>query len=992
MVTRIKISALAAVCAFGALVGPALPLRGAEAKFPFAVYSVNDGLVQSVIYAIRQDHLGYLWLGTQAGVSRFDGRDFVNYDTRDGLAHNEVRDILVTRSGAVLFGTVAGLCRYNGKGIEVYGDPASQPRRVRCLAESPDGAVWGGSEERGVFRLKDGRFEYFGAAQGLPADRARAVLVDGSGRVWVGWHGGGLGVYEDGAWTRFDPAEHGYNPRVRALYQDEGGGVVVGTDRGVYLVKDGRVAPFLNRANLRAQAVNAIAPDGDGGLMFATQRSGAICWRKDGFEYLTRSEGLPGNAILSLLRDHEGFLWFGTQGGGLARLGRVRLLSYTAQRGFPQDNVSAVFEDAEGHIWLGSNGGGVSQLAGRVFTSYTSATGLVDDRVLCVFEDRDGVMWFGTIGGATRMEDGRFFPFTRAQGLPHDSVYDIAQTGDGRVWFATPAGAAAYDGERFEIVDEDAGLPARQTLSLLNASDGSLWIGAAAGVAVYRDGGVVRSYTREDGMIGDFVNHMTEDGRGRVWVATDRGLAVFDQGAVKSYGVADGLSSPICNAVTVDGQDVLWVGASNGLNRFNGQGFTLFTNRDGLPANEINRGAGLRTRDGQLWFGSIAGAATFRPSEPGPPLPAPRLHISDFRVLGENRTMAQGLRLGHRENYIEIEFHGVSLGDAGNLSYSFKLEGADKQWTQSASNLAVYNKLPPGEYRFLARARNSAGAWSEQADVSFAIVPPFWRRPWFPVSLLLLAALSIALRFRAVNQRAARLETEVGKRTVELKQKNLELERLALEDQLTGARNRHFLSLFMPVELSRLKRYYFDSARGSYRSSASLGVALLDLDHFKQVNDRHGHDAGDRALVWLAGELKRFIRETDTIVRWGGEEFLIVFQDISFNDLLDLCERLRAHLAEQDIVLSPDLRIELTASIGFSVFPLDRDPAEYDWKKVVKLADAALYEAKVGGRNRVVGFNAKSVSLSEVFDMMDDRPGELADALKPGFFTVEARS
>jgi len=965
-------------------------VRAAEAKFPFKVYTVNDGLIQSTVYAMRQDRLGYLWIGSQAGVSRFDGREFVNFDSRHGLSHNVVRAILLTREGQMVFGAERGLCRFTGQGFVPYGDQDGQPEQVRDLAQAPDGVIWGASYERGIFRVVNGAFEYFGKDAGLPSNRGHAVAIDEAGRVWAGLLGGGLALWENGAWRVFDPEEYRYDPYVRTLYVDRDGSLLVGANRGVYRVANGEIKPY-GRVAMVAKEVNALARDGDGRLWVGTSASGAIRWDGETLERFNTARGLPSNTVLSILLDKEGCIWFGSHGSGLARLAQASFLSYVDQRGFTNANVTALLEDSRGNLWLGTNGGGVSQLAGNVFTNYTSASGLVDDRVLSIFEDRDGAMWFGAVRGATRLVEDRFFPFGKAQGLPDGAVYDILQDREGRMWFAMASGAAIYDGTRVELLDESNGLTHHHVRCFVEGRDGAIWIGAETGLSVYRDGRVVRVLTEADGLIGDFINHLSLDGKGRVWAATSHGLIRFEGDRVFNYGIAEGLSSPICNVVIEDRQDVLWVGATNGLNRFNGRSFTLYTFRDGLPSNEINRGAGLLAADGRLWFGSTAGVAVFQGGAPGPTLPAPLIHFTDFRVMGQRRDLNMSTSLPHDRNSVEIFFNAVSLADAGNLKFTYKLEGADVKWRQASSNAAVYNSLPPGDYRFLARARNSDGVWSEEAALSFSILPPIWKRPWFSITLTVLAAMLIALRFRAINRRAAQLEAVVAKRTLELKQKNEALERLALEDQLTGARNRHYLNLVMPNELSRLKRYYFDSARGSYRSSATLGVALLDLDHFKLVNDQYGHDVGDEALIWMAQTLKRFTRETDTVIRWGGEEFLIVFEDISFNDLLDLCERLRRHIASREMASPSETPVRMTVSIGFSVFPLDLDPAEYDWRQIVKLADSALYEAKLRGRNRVVGFNGRGRYLSEVFDIMENRPAELPEKLQAGFYTLQTQ-
>ncbi|HEY8879251.1 MAG TPA: GGDEF domain-containing protein, partial [Roseateles sp.] len=137
---------------------------------------------------------------------------------------------------------------------------------------------------------------------------------------------------------------------------------------------------------------------------------------------------------------------------------------------------------------------------------------------------------------------------------------------------------------------------------------------------------------------------------------------------------------------------------------------------------------------------------------------------------------------------------------------------------------------------------------------------------------------------------------------------------------------------------------------------ADLLLMLLDLDHFKRINDVHGHAAGDAVLVQLAERLRAVFRETDSLVRWGGEEVLALARETDRRDAAELAARVCAAVRDKPFEIGPGETVHVTVSIGFCAFPLDpRHPRLWDWRACLALADSALYAAKAQGRDGYVG-------------------------------------
>ncbi len=772
-----------------------LPASGLAQSLPFATYSSDDGLAESVVLSLQQDRSGYLWLGTPSGVSRFDGLVFTHFDDSHGLPGSVVRALLEDRRGILWAGTDRGLARWRGETWEVF--PLGAELEIRCLVEAEDGALWAGTFGGGVARIDGARFDdpgaggarppdvvFYTTADGLAHDRVRSALRDRSGRLWFGTFGGGISRFENGAFIHYGAAEGLADPFVRALAEDRDGHLLAGTNGGLFRLADGApFEPYLGAEPAARGTVTAVLEDRRGRLWFGTRDRGAC--RVDGEELrcYRRQQGLAEDSIISLYEDREGDLWFGTFGGGASRLSAEGILSYTARDGLPDTGVEAIAQTASGgEIWLGTHGGGLVSLgdegaagggaAGRGRPNLTTADGLPHDKVLAAWAHPDGSLWLGTLGGAARLAGDRLETFSASDGLAHDIVYDFAVDGSGDLWLATHAGLTSLSAGRFRSYTTADGLPDDRVNAVLAAAGGGLWLGTAGGLSRLRDGRFVNS-TEADGLAGNFVNSLLERGDGSLWIATGGGLSHLVSGSFTTYSTADGLPHDKCMVILEDAGGRLWIGTTRGIAVFDGESFTAYTTGDGLASGEVKQGAGLRDAAGGLWFGTAAGATVFEPGFSLPELPPPEVRIARLEVHGTPVRAAAGLRLKHQDNDLRFEFVGVSLAAPGKVAYQVRLEGLDSRWRATRSRAVHYATVPPGIYAFQVRARLAGGPWSREATLAFEIVPPIWQTWWFrSLAALLAATLVLAVhraRMAAVRRQARHLEAVVRERTAELR-------------------------------------------------------------------------------------------------------------------------------------------------------------------------------------------------------------------------------
>ena len=949
--------------AFLAAPAAALDPSRAVTQYRRDAWNTREGLPQSSVESMAQTRDGYLWLGTQEGLARFDGVQFVVFDkaNTEALRHNRITALLADRQGS----------------------------------------LWIGTEGGGLTRLEGGAFSTLGAAEGLPNPRVKALAQDVEGSVWVGTDGG-LARLLDG---KFVDAPHELQHRpVESLFAGRDG-LWVGLRDGLERVQGDQVETGAVRG-LRTAPVTALWEDADETLWVGT-RHGLFVRRPGRPEVAPAAAALPGPIVTAIHRDRDGGLWVGTESGA-ARIAGSSTSVLGTRQGLSNDQVNEIFEDREGSLWVGTQDGGVNRFADGKFTTYSAVEGLAGDIAWSIFGDREGNVWIGTkTGGLSRFRDGRFQTFSTAQGLSSNAVQSIAQGADGALWIGTRGGGLdrLKDG-RVTVLSTRQGLPHDSISTLLAARDGALWIGTRGGGLCRLKGGDLTTWSTRNGLPNDTIHNLLEARDGSLWIATNGGgLVRFRDGVFRAYTTREGLSSDIVNVVHEDEKGTLWVGTfGGGLNRMRGERFTAYTTSEGLyddaifsiledargrlwmscnkgvfrvdkrDLDDFDRGAlkrlhpvaygvedGMKNREcnganqppawrdgqGRLWFPTIEGVAVIDPdrirTNPVPPTVSVEQLVVDGRAAGPR----DGLVLGPGAKNLEFHYAAPSFVVPARVRYRYQLEGLEPEWVEAgARRVAYYSRLPPGRFRFRVDAANDDGLWNEKAaSVSFRLRPRFYETPWFYAACALAMAGAVwvgdRLRIRGLRAREQALQRLIGERTHALAEANARLERLSTLDPLTGVANRRRFDELLDVEWRR-----------GCRSGRPLSLIILDLDFFKPYNDTNGHPAGDECLRQAAQVLSGALgRAGDLVARYGGEEFVALLPGMAAEDALALAERLRVgvealRLPHNASAVSPV--VTLSAGLATVVPEEGRAP-----DVLVAAADRALYEAKRQGRNRV---------------------------------------
>jgi len=911
------------------------------ARFNFTFYTNTDGLPQRQVMAIAQDPQGYLWLGTYGGLSRFNGRTFTTLRTQDGLSSNTVQDLVSDNDGSLWVATSGGgVCRVVYPRVQrCFRAPHHLPSDdVMSLAADGEGGVWVGTFA-GITRLsRTGAAATFDRAGDHPLRNVWAVRQV-QGRLLAG-HEGGVVHWGGKGWERVPT---NLPPATVRGFAVTSAGVWVGTEAGLYRAPpDGnlmRTVPVLPRAFI--QDLTAI-----GDTLWVASRDGLFRIDDTGAVRLGPAEGLKAEVIHRVVADREGNLWLGTD-EGLGKLVPGPITTLTTADGLPHPFVRAISEDQRGRLWVGTRNGVL--ILGRDGNRTLPGSALPGPRVYAFLPRDDGTVWVGTVGGVAVLREGQVERvITARHGLPANAVYGLAPAAGHAVWVATWAGLALVQGAAcLPLPPEIGGLRA---LSLAVDRDGTLWL-------ALRDGGAARldrhwrvEYLRAREGLTDQVIWCIAHRGDELWLATNGdGALRVRNGSVERWDRRRGLADDFVWQVLPDRRGRVWMYTSQGLDRLEGETLRHFDVGDGLPDLEGTANAAWEDSRGHLWFGTAVGLVRYDPTRDPPRTDPPPIHLEQVRAL-DGRELHPGVTLPYRHGAIVFRLASLSFRNERATRFSYRLLPVQTQWSVPTQDWEIrYASLGAGRYRFEAVAVGSDASRSAVPAVfPFAVSAPWWQTLWAWGGGLLLGLVGAWgwARLRLVRSQAlaARLEAEVAARTAELAAKQQELQWLAATDELTGLANRRRFFEVARQELQRLSRS---------PAEARLALLLLDLDGFKQINDTLGHNAGDAVLRAVGGILSGAVRATDTVARFGGDEFAVI---------LPMTDRQGATLVATKLIRAvQELRVpwegrqlSVSLSVGLAVVAPSAVFQEQEVTSLVQRADVALYAAKRRGGSCVL--------------------------------------
>ena len=972
--------------------------------YQFKVFSNSlndpDSISSSYVYSIDETSDGMLWLATQSGVSVFDKKkqEFKRYKGLIDAAGQTVNDALVVYVDSVdnvWVGTSNGLNLYNPvkdvfEYVELEGIKTNEPISIESIAEDITNGIWIAAKNHGLYRFDTftQRVQIFGEKFDNSGDQIASqvvrILIDADQQLWIGTLGKGVYVLDlkqsaetQGA-SQLSKVAGLDEVKVRSLYQDINKTVWVGTESGLYSYTSKK--KFIevlrydinNSQSIADNRISSIYQD-KGGVFWVGTYRGLSKWNTAtaNFDYYryqaNKDKSLSSPNINAIFDAGNDKVWVGTHDG----LNLVDILTGNIQqfKAEPEninslrgDNVSALNARNKSELWVGYRGNGLSYI-NRTTGEHKhyrnikgEPTSLGSNGVVSILATKSNDIWVGTFnGGLNRLnpESGTFKRFNHNPNnhfsLSSDKVIAVYEDSRQMLWVGTwDGGVNLFNpalGTAKRIMnseDDNYSLGNNQVWAVHEDKRGNIWLGTAgAGLnflsAANRQSGTYRfeRIDREQGLPSSTVHSILEDNDGMLWLSTNRGLSKLDPETRK-----------ILN----------------------------YDSSHGLQGNEFNAGAYHKMPDGKFFFGGTNGVTAFYPDDIEPNKHVPPVVLTNFQRLNEvtsmnsSRNHQNKIIVSYKDYLIAFEFAGLDFASPVNNRYAYKLEGFDADWIEARDvRKATYTNLPAGNYVFRVKASNNDGVWNEDgAGIVLTVLPAPWFSWWAYSGYMLIFLLltfwlyrSYLNKIRQEGTYRLELENEVQKRTVELSAANEQLLNASVTDQLTGLHNRRYLANIIKEKCITVIQEFKDCVSRDDKTADDaprLFFLMFDLDGFKPINDTYGHDAGDKVIIQVGELLQSVCREDDIVVRWGGDEFIVVGKVYNEGEVSSLAERIRDTIAKYGFNIGLSQRMHLSSSIGYAMYPFAHfSPDSLSWEQVHLLADKALYRAKDSGRNTWCG-------------------------------------
>jgi signal transduction histidine kinase/ligand-binding sensor domain-containing protein len=729
-------------------------------QYTHRIWDQEEGLVQPTVYSILQTRDGYLWLGTQDSLIRFDGIHFHEFggDGDPSLGSSIIRALDEDRQGNLWIGSIGnGLGRLTGGHFTWYTTKQGLPSDiVTCVASDHEGGLWI-CTNKGLVYWNGTRFHVYTQANGLPSGRIRGTCEATDGTRWIAGADFGLGRWVGGKFVPFTqfalPARQG----IRSLACGSDGSVWAGTDDGLAHIKDGAVRVFTSKDGLANGSVLSLFAGVDGSLWAGTRDGISRLYRGEVNTYRT-TDGLSHSLVLSLYVDREGSLWAGTK-NGLDQFSESRVTPYTTSEGMPSNDAGPVTEDHNGKLWVGTLGEGLAEFDGRRFKTLTKRDGLVDNRILSLHVDDSGDLWAGTTRGLNRLRDGHVIGlYTTHDGLAGNEARSMFTDYSGTLWVGTNKGLSVFRGGRFAPFPGGAPLTG-SVVALGGARAMRLFVSTEPGSLYYLDKDRFVDYGPREALrpvSAYYVDHKDH----ALWMGTlGTGLLRWRDGKLTAFRVKDGLYDDLIYSILPDDSSNFWIASSKGIFRVSREQLDAFaagtiTRFASIPFTtgqlrfECQSGvdpAAWKTKDGRLWFSTTNGLVVVNPNRLIRNSLTPPVQIEMAFVNGERRDLQSPLKLRPWEKNLEIHYAALSFVAPEKITFRYKLEGYDKNWVDAGTRRgAFYTNLPPGNFRFHVIASNSDGVWDRNgAAIGFSIAPFFYQRAWFFPALAIFVGFAI---------------------------------------------------------------------------------------------------------------------------------------------------------------------------------------------------------------------------------------------------------
>lgn len=772
--------------------------------FTFRCWQSEQGLPQDRVRAIVQTLNGYIWVGTDDGLARFDGVRFVSFGLPDGLPNSPIRTLFGDRHDSLWIGSVGdGLFHWEFGHLTVLTMANGLPSdSISALGEDNDGRIWIGTDA-GLAIWQNGRLITFEPGREFTGKPITALCKDRRGNMWVGVTGPGVFEFHDGAFVPLeDSATRELLQDPHCILVDREGRVWVGAGDDFVLCRDGNDwRPYRIPRHLARSFVSSLAEQPDGTVWAGSTSEGLFKFKDRKMTAVNAASGLSDNSVESLLADRDGNLWAGTD-TGLNLLRKRDLFAYDQRQGLGYGAVDGLAEIGPGQVWVGKPGDGMYQWDGQSFSRVLSADlAVVGPQINGLLQSKEGGCWVAGKYGLLYFETPeKTADKARLFTLPGLNIISLCEAGKGVLWVGTS------EGKLFLLENgtwqEQTNLNHPVT-AIAAAADSKMWV-ATEGDGIYEFSG--RGTTHWDtgnGLLSDLVRTLYVDSDQSLWIGTaGGGLSCLRQGRITTVTTREGLADNTISEILDDDEGRLWLGSNRGIACVNKHDLNdliagkigvlyprVFGRAEGMLSEECAGGfypAGLRAGGGLLWFPTLKGLVVVDPGAVLSKSPVPAVLLEQITVDGVSHSVSAMsvlpssgknpefggttngvVKLGPGRHRIEFQYTAMGFDSPERIRFRYRLHGLDSDWVEAGNRrLAFYSYVPPGDYWFQVIACNADGFWNETgATIGMTVAKFFWQTWWFIglLSVTLLVLVGAGVRFivkRNLQRRLKHLEQE----------------------------------------------------------------------------------------------------------------------------------------------------------------------------------------------------------------------------------------
>ena len=963
-------------------------------------WSTHEGLPHNGINDITQTNDGYLWIATWEGLARFNGREFKLFTrgSKAGLPDSALKSLTSLKSGELLVAGARGGLSLRKK--RTWYPQKSAQTMVNHAIYDDNLNIWMALEGKGLVFRDTIKAQDTTIISNL---RVHELLIDKNKTVWAATDKGLYSVKNKTLVSNFTQGFGLPNVPVYSLLTTQNNHLIVGTEQGVYIFKDNYFT--LLHPKLKTESIISLLQDNKKNIWLGTQKHGVF--RLSGLnsnnyylEKLDDNKGLPNNQISSLYQDNEESIWVGTS-GGLFRLREAPFITLTAKQGLAGDYIRSVLSHSDGTLWVGSSKGlnkivnrkiyniPLSKTPNHTVLNKTASKSNINKTisVLSLAEYKNNKLLVGSYNnGVFIVENDTLTPFlNKAQGLPNNEIRTLLFDSHHNTWIGTSSGLVKISkAGDFTYFNENNGLPANFIMALAEDKQGKIWVGTGLGIVSYRNG-ILQTYRLSEKFDAEYAFGFQVTNNA-IWMATDRGLIRINlkTNEISAITKENGLPIDKLFQVIIDNTHTFWLTSNRGIIKISGDqiekclsgdikkvAYEMFSEGVGLLSSQANGGstpaATLHT-DGTIWIATAKGASQVshkrlnKMSKKKLPVVIEQLIVDgiEYPLFGGNTTNTlKDVELLTGASRISIHYAGLGFLMAKNIQYQTQLLGFENQWLDKKNQTYTeFTNLAPGQYTFKVRAKYPNGQWlDKKTHLTFTIPAYFWQTTLFQTTVIIFIFITLYFLYQyriiSIKNNEKKLKHLIAKQTLDLRKQSESFAYQASHDQLTGLHNRRAFDSWCEHD--------FISAQ---LNNTPLSIGIVDIDHFKQVNDNYSHLVGDKVIKCFADLFTKHIAQSALkvkLARWGGEEFTLLIPESKENAFI-FCEEIRQAVANYNFSnISESLQI--TISIG-----LTDNTAVKGYDNMIRKADQALYYAKHHGRNQVRTYQKDDGNKNQMID------------------------